>query len=602
MKRIITFLLALCCLGGAFSVSALIPAHTNVVSSGIYTEHINNFVDDQAEMLKALGLFLGTDNGFELNRQLTRAETAALIVRALGGESAALSEAIQHPFTDVPEWADGYVGWLYRNKITNGVSETKYGSGQPVTYWQFATLLSRACSGNDNFLDSGVGKESEESLSDINSFYRSDAVGLLTRFLSCQYSINNTDGYVTVAQHLLHMGVFSAEQFLKAGVKVYPIYYSYFVDDYALTSSVLGIRMTTSPLKSIDGHSAYPLTELPYFYAWISDAEGTFLYKMDCLTLAETEIAFFAAADHASLITVEHFATVGGKDYLGLKNRGKASLVQVDGDKAEVLAEGAEFGFSYLKYTKPYIWNDNVFTVMLDDTVYAVTKDGVSRHRLDSGAKLVAALDTTAVLCREENGEAVIEGMNIADWTVTDTYRAALPKVDYFPVIRQNAKGIYGEAGLFIVRDGRLLRMSERPVLDVGGVRIGAYGLPVILTHGPESYFGDTIVVLNDPFYSGDDSWKETVRLSGGDHGIAISGVRSSDSAVRFYSSSPVGMENYDTFEYVLLYNSQEDHEGILVLSFSPGRPEVMEHDNQWYVNREQERLDALGYSSWSQT
>ena len=595
MKKVIAVILTLCCLSAALPVPALIPANTNVVNSNIYTELVNNYAEDQAEALKALGLFLGTDNGFELNRALTRAEAAALIVRTLGAENAALSEKTPHPFKDVPAWADGYVGWLYRNKITNGVSASEYGSGQPVTYWQFATLLSRACSGDDNFSDNGVGNESEQSLCDMNGFHRADAVGLLTRFLACIYSLDPNE-YITVAQHLVREGVFSAERFFEVGVRIYPIEYYYFDDDGGLTVTILGIHMVKSTLKGIEGNSAYPPTELSYFYALTGTDSETILYKMNCLTLEETEIGRFDVSDPNGPKLLDYFATVGGKDYLEIESK----LIQVEGDKAEIIAEGTEFGFRYSKYAKPFIWHDNVLVIMLDDTAYVATKDGISGHKLDSGVSLVAVQDTIAVLCREENGETVIEGVNIEDWTVTDTYRAALSEKAYFPRIGQDDNGIYGEAGLFIVRDGRLIRVTERPVRSVSGVRYGAAGTPVILTHEPGDYFGDTIIVLNDPLFTGEDGWSETIHLQNDPpHGIMIDSIEGRDSAVFFYSRAPVGMEHYDVFTYVAIYNTEEDHQGILVYSFSPGRPEVMNHDNQWYVDREQERLNALGYNPW---
>ncbi len=41
----------------------------------------------EADMLKSLGLFKGTDIGFELDRTSNRVEAAIMLVRLLGGES-----------------------------------------------------------------------------------------------------------------------------------------------------------------------------------------------------------------------------------------------------------------------------------------------------------------------------------------------------------------------------------------------------------------------------------------------------------------------------------------------------------------------------------
>ena len=37
-------------------------------------------------------------------------------------------EKISHSYTDVPEWANSCVAWLYMNKLTNGVCATAFGA------------------------------------------------------------------------------------------------------------------------------------------------------------------------------------------------------------------------------------------------------------------------------------------------------------------------------------------------------------------------------------------------------------------------------------------------------------------------------------------
>ena len=89
----------------------------------------NNYPGDteaQAQMLYDLGLFKGTDKGFALEKSMTRAEASVMLTRLLGAEKTALAGNWKHPFTDVPQWADKYVGWLYQNGLTKGVSATLY--------------------------------------------------------------------------------------------------------------------------------------------------------------------------------------------------------------------------------------------------------------------------------------------------------------------------------------------------------------------------------------------------------------------------------------------------------------------------------------------
>ncbi len=97
-----------------------------------------------AEALQEMELFTGTKHGYELDRAPTRAEAAAMLVRLLGREEDAKSKIYPTPFQDVPKWAAPYVGWLYENKLTVGMSETKFGTTQLCNAQQYATFLLRA--------------------------------------------------------------------------------------------------------------------------------------------------------------------------------------------------------------------------------------------------------------------------------------------------------------------------------------------------------------------------------------------------------------------------------------------------------------------------
>ena len=76
--------------------------------------------DEAALRLYYLGFITGNGtqiNGgieFNLGYGLNRVEAAVFVTRLLGGESEALENHYAHPFTDVPEWASDYVGYLYR--------------------------------------------------------------------------------------------------------------------------------------------------------------------------------------------------------------------------------------------------------------------------------------------------------------------------------------------------------------------------------------------------------------------------------------------------------------------------------------------------------
>jgi len=89
---------------------------------------------DIAIRLNALGLFQGVgtnpDGGinFDLERAPSRAEAVVMLIRLLGKEKDAKEGGWTHPFTDVPGWADKYVGYAYTHGLTNGVSATRFGT------------------------------------------------------------------------------------------------------------------------------------------------------------------------------------------------------------------------------------------------------------------------------------------------------------------------------------------------------------------------------------------------------------------------------------------------------------------------------------------
>jgi hypothetical protein len=84
---------------------------------------------DSAAILHELGLFQGSADGYELDRAPTRVEAAVMLVRLLGKEDAALAAPAAHPFGDVPKWANPYIGYMYANNLTKGVSANSFGTG-----------------------------------------------------------------------------------------------------------------------------------------------------------------------------------------------------------------------------------------------------------------------------------------------------------------------------------------------------------------------------------------------------------------------------------------------------------------------------------------
>lgn len=97
-----------------------------------------------AEKLQTLGLFKGTDKGFDLERVPTRLEGAAMLTRLLGGEKEAKEKNYGHPFKDADKtWGSHYVGYLYQKKLTKGVSDSEFGCSQALESNSYMTYLLR---------------------------------------------------------------------------------------------------------------------------------------------------------------------------------------------------------------------------------------------------------------------------------------------------------------------------------------------------------------------------------------------------------------------------------------------------------------------------
>lgn len=97
-----------------------------------------------ADHLNQLGLFQGTDQGYQLDRAPTRGEAAAMLVRLLGKEDEAKSLSYSAPFTDLQEWEKPYVQYLYDNKLTTGVTATQFKPRTKCTAQMYAAFLLRA--------------------------------------------------------------------------------------------------------------------------------------------------------------------------------------------------------------------------------------------------------------------------------------------------------------------------------------------------------------------------------------------------------------------------------------------------------------------------
>ncbi len=143
-----------------------------------------------ADDLYNLGLFKGTDKGYELDKGLTREESAVMLVRLLGKERELIGKEFREMFSDVKKdrWSFACIMYCYEEEITKGTGSNKFSPEEQIDSMQFTTLIMRLLGYKDvtpeNALDFAVeyqmipaDKASELTRSGI--FRRSDMVQLV---------------------------------------------------------------------------------------------------------------------------------------------------------------------------------------------------------------------------------------------------------------------------------------------------------------------------------------------------------------------------------------------------------------------------------------
>ncbi len=171
-----------------------------------------------ADTLYNMGLFKGTNDGYELEKSLTREESATILTRLLGDEDKINNINYNEVFSDVDKnrWSYTYVMYCYHNNITKGTSESTFSPDVQIDAEQFVTLLMRLLGYNDvepdTALTNGVkyGLFTEEMAEDIKK------ADVFTRSLMVQIVYNGlkttmSDG-TTLAQILVDENVITQEQ------------------------------------------------------------------------------------------------------------------------------------------------------------------------------------------------------------------------------------------------------------------------------------------------------------------------------------------------------------------------------------------------------
>ncbi len=130
MKKMLPILLiGLVIVGGAVSAETILPS-----------EEIPLATTDAAA-LQRLGLLIGTENGMELEREVTRAEAVVMTTRT-AGLIPADTLVTDTSFADIENhWAKHWIVHLHRSGYIDGVSETAFEPERSVTGKEFGKML-----------------------------------------------------------------------------------------------------------------------------------------------------------------------------------------------------------------------------------------------------------------------------------------------------------------------------------------------------------------------------------------------------------------------------------------------------------------------------
>ncbi|NCB73925.1 MAG: S-layer homology domain-containing protein [Clostridia bacterium] len=240
-------------IGGIFLMAVLVALISSMLSTAAFASQY----DSVAQELKTIGLFQGTDTGFDLDRAPTRTEAAVILVRLLGAESKAKAQyaagTISHPFTDVPQWANPYIAWLYSNGLTKGLSDTSYGATGQCSAKMFCTFVLRAL-GYSDAADGDFTFDNSVDYAEYIGIFASvweDDVFLRDHAVAVSYEALGTymsEGDKTLLEKLISDGSVSRENAAALLLKVQ--YYNEYLYGYSSWYNEPSVSMTVNEKKT----------------------------------------------------------------------------------------------------------------------------------------------------------------------------------------------------------------------------------------------------------------------------------------------------------------------------------------------------------------
>ena len=198
--------------------------NTNILVFGQYKktalyEPVNT---KYAQALYDLGLFRGTNDGFDLHKKGDRLQGLIMLIRLMGYEDEALAHSGQTQFTDLTGWFEGhkYIGYGYENGITKGTNteNTTFSPSMELDEKMYYTFVLRALGYDDGAGDFHWEKTSESKAVELglitkaeqaeiaeNGLYRDYIVKISYNALKAKIKGTNQ----TLAQKLISDGVFT---------------------------------------------------------------------------------------------------------------------------------------------------------------------------------------------------------------------------------------------------------------------------------------------------------------------------------------------------------------------------------------------------------
>lgn len=397
---------------------------------------------------------------------------------------------------------------------------------------------------------------------------------------------------------MIRKGVFTAEQLANAGKKIYPTIYA-IGQNGVITVSMAGLVFKKSGATGFSGCTEP--TALSYIYAWKQSGSAVTLYKTDCLTLVETEVGRFSA-DPSGKLKIKSFVSYNNKDYLGAEYPGGVILLRVSDGKLDKIDDGYSFG-------PDNKIDSNRYAVILDNTVYFLSESGLTSYNIAKNKQIVGIdRQGIAVLYHVAGAFGIIEGFKIENDFIAAMYRInlsnsrinpGLPLITY-RLSKNGYAHFYGEGGLFTAPNETFSRVSDKPVLQVSGLLVSGGSETIILSHEAGSTAGTLIYKYKSEIVA--DRFVHTEQLILGNspkHGINIKSIKGMDTAVFMFGNSGAGADVNDVYTYRLQYNNPSGKTGIIVESYKAGNPAIAfsKYKEDWYIQQEQARLNAAGYS-----